>query len=199
MGRVHWPAKDWIILRVAGRSTLTLASTLGEDGFDVWTPTRKQVIRVPRMNVRREISLPLLPSFVFARSRHLIDLLELANQDEKSRRGPGGQRPAHRDFAVFHFSDRIPMIADADLEPLRIREAELVAKKDRPKFADGAGVRVIRGAFEGLVGRVERCRKGHALVIFTDWKRPVQIPTHLLAIDECRDLSHLSAHAVKAA
>jgi hypothetical protein len=141
------------------------------------------------------VQLPLLPSFVFARSQHLIDLLELANQDEKPRRGPGGQRPAHRDFNVFHHLDRIPMIADKDLEPLRTREAELVATKDRPRFADGAGVRVTKGAFEGLVGRVERCSKGHALVIFTDWKRPVQIPTFLLR--EVDAFNH--ANAAKAA
>ena len=70
---------DWFILRTAGRSTLSLAKTLAEDGFEVWTPARMQVIRVPRMNVRREVRLPLLPSFVFVRAPHLHDLLELAS------------------------------------------------------------------------------------------------------------------------
>ena len=31
---------DWFILRTAGRSTLPLASSLAEDGFEVWTPVR---------------------------------------------------------------------------------------------------------------------------------------------------------------
>jgi hypothetical protein len=174
---------DWFILRTAGRSTLPLAASLAEDGFEVWTPARTQLIRVPRMNVRREIMLPLLPSFIFARAPHLHSLLELANMVEKPRRDPDGgraSRPAHRDFSVFHHIDKIPMIDDLHLEPLRTKQRELVLKKDAPRFDRGAQVRVGSGAFEGLKGKVERCRQGYALVIFTDWARPVKIPTFLL-------------------
>jgi transcription antitermination factor NusG len=176
---------DWFILRTAGRSTLPLAASLAEDGFEVWTPARTQLIRVPRMNVRREIRLPLLPSFVFARARHLCDLLELANMPDKPRRAPRSSerhsQPAHRDFSVFHHIDKIPMIDDRHLEPLRTKERQVVLKKDAPGFERGAQVRVNRGAFEGLKGKVERCKQGYALVIFTDWKRPVKIPTFLLS------------------
>jgi transcription antitermination factor NusG len=182
-------ATDWFILRTAGRSTLLLAKTLAEDGFEVWTPARKQTIRVPRMNVRREIVLPLLPSFVFVRAAHLVDLLELAQLEEKPRRSPRTSsdrhsQPAHRGFSVFHHLDRIPMIADRHLEPLRSKEIEAVPKKDAPRFDHGANVRVNSGAFEGLKGRVERCKSGYALVIFTDFKRPVKIPTFLLRESE---------------
>jgi hypothetical protein len=178
---------DWFILRTAGRSTLQLAASLAEDGFEVWTPVRTQTIRVPRMNVRREIRLPILPSFVFVRAPHLVDLLELANMAEKPRRDPNGgrlSRPAHRDFSVFHFLDKIPMVADRNLEPLRMKEIEVIPKKGKPRFDRGAKVRVNSGAFEGLKGKVERCKSGYALVIFTDYRRPVNIPTFLLREDE---------------
>jgi transcription antitermination factor NusG len=172
---------DWFVLRCAGRSTLLLAKTLAEDGFDSWTPAVTQRIRVPRKNVNREITLPLLPSFIFVRAPHLHDLLHLAGMEEKPRRGSG---PAHRDFSVFHFLDRIPMIADRNLEPLRTKERQAVPKKDAPRFDRGARVRVGKGAFEGLKGRVERCKSGYALVIFTDFRNPVNIPTWLLKEDQ---------------
>jgi transcription antitermination factor NusG len=187
--------KDWFILRTAGRSTLLLASTLAEDGFEVWTPERRETIRVPRMNVRREIRLPLLPSFIFVRAPHLHDLLRLAQMEEKPRRGHGGQRPAHRDFSVFHYLDGIPMISDASLDPLRVKEAEAVPKKDAPRFDRGAKVRVKSGAFEGLKGKVERCKSGYALVIFDDFHRPVNIPTFLLSENK----AHTVTNAAKAA
>jgi transcription antitermination factor NusG len=186
---------SWFVLRTAGRSTLVLAKTLEEDGFEVWTPVKRETIRVPRMNVRREIVLPLLPSFVFVRAKHLVDLLELAQMIEKPRRGPGGQRPAHRDFRVFHYLDQIPMIADRDLDPMRQREAEAVPKKRAARFERGASVRVKSGAFEGLKGKVERSKSGYALVIFDDWKRPAKIPTFLLTEDE----AIMASYAAKAA
>jgi transcription antitermination factor NusG len=198
--RMDPQATDWFILRTAGRSTLLLAKTLAEDGFEVWTPARKQTIRVPRMNVRREIVLPLLPSFVFVRAPHLVDLLELAQLEEKPRRAPRTSsdrrsQPAHRGFSVFHHLDRIPMIADRHLEPLRSKEIEAVPKKDAPRFDHGANVRVNSGAFEGLKGRVERCKSGYALVIFTDFKRPVNIPTFLLSEIEATTVVKLAQRA----
>jgi len=178
---------SWFILRTAGRSTLTLARTLAEDGFDVWTPSRTHRIRLPRANVKRDVKLPMLPSFIFVRSAHLPDLLTMARMTEKPRRDPNGGReskPAHKDFTVFHYLDRIPMVADRSLEPLRQKEMELVPRRAAPQFNHGTKVRVNCGAFEGLKGRVERCKSGYALVIFDDWKRPAKIPTWLLREDE---------------
>lgn len=176
-------ADDWCILRTSGKSTLNLARTLEEDAFKVWTPVLMQMMRVPRMNVKREIKLPLLPSFVFASSSHLHELLALERMPVKPRRGAGLLQPAHRPFTLFRFLDRIAMIADRDLEPLRLKEIEALPKRAKPRFDQHAQVRVTKGAFEGLKGRVERCKSGYALVIFTDWNTPVQIPTFLLRED----------------
>lgn len=173
--------EDWFVIRTAGKSTMILAQTLSEDGIEAWTPVLTEVVRVPRTNVRREIKLPMLPSFVFVRSQHLNELLMMARMIDRPRRG---QRPAHRSFSVFHYLDKIPLIADQHLEPLRAKERDAVPKKARPSFDKNASVRVGSGAFEGLKGRVERCKSGYALVIFTDWKTPVQIPTFLLAEDK---------------
>ena len=178
---------DWFVVRTSGRSTMLLAQTLSEDGLEAWTPIRTQIIRVPRMNVKREVKLAMLPSFVFVRSAHLHELILLEKMPQKPRRvvpktEDGKSEPKyHRDFHVFHYLDSIPLIADRHLEPMRIREREAVPKQARPGFDRDTPVRVNSGAFEGLKGRVERCKSGFALVIFTDWKRPVKIPTYLLA------------------
>lgn len=182
---------SWIILRTSGRSTLVLAKSLEEDGFEVWTPVRTQVIRVPRMNVRREVRLPLLPSFVFVRAHHLHGLLELEKMAVKPRRLVSGERhsqPAHRSFSVFRYLDQIPTVADRHLEPLRQRQAQLqrlaVPKSALPRFDRGQRVRVTRGVYQGCVGKVERCKDGLALVLSPAWNFPVKIPTWLLSEDE---------------
>lgn len=59
----------------------------------------------------------------------------------------------------------------------------------------GHRVKVKSGAFEGLKGRVERCKAGYALVIFTDWNRPVKMPASLLREDE----ANIAANVAKAA
>lgn len=185
MGRVAH-SDDWFILRTAGRSTLKLADTLNEDGYECWTPARTQIIRIPSRNVRREVKLPLLPSFVFARSVHLPELLRLARMPVKPRRHvPDEDRtqPAHRDFSVFHYLDQIPMIIDRHLDPLRLKEAEAVPRSLAPQFATGDQVRVKSGAFQGLHGRVEQYKSGYAVVLFTDWRRPAKIPAWLLSED----------------
>jgi transcription antitermination factor NusG len=174
-------SEDWFILRTAGKSTLLLAKTLEEDGFECWTPIRTQTIRVPRMNVRREVKLPLLPSFVFVRSRHLVDLLHLANMDEKPRRGTGWGKPAHKDFSVFHSLDTIPIIPDFQLDPLRLSERMAIPKKDAPRFDRGSRVRANGGVFEGMRGKVERCRSGKAIVVFEGGSKRWEIPTFLLS------------------
>lgn len=182
------PADDaeWIILRCAGKSTLALASSLAEDGFQVWTPAKTVMLRKPRMNVRRQVRLPIVPSFVFAGEQHVVDLLQLAALPVKPRRGAGGRLPAHRDFSVFHFQDEIPVIADAALEPLREAERDAVPRKKRSRFAGGETVRVTRGSFEGMTGVVERSDDRDAQVWLSLFGRHyrTKIPTSLLKLDE---------------
>ena len=60
---------QWCILRMAGPRTLTVTASLVDAGFDVWTPTKAISKRRPRSNERREIIVPVLPSYAFARYR----------------------------------------------------------------------------------------------------------------------------------
>jgi transcription antitermination factor NusG len=149
--------QDWLILRCAGRSTLPLAESLSRGGFQVWTPSATQVRRVPRKNFRHNVTLPMMPSFVFARADRLVDLLDMANARKVHR---------HPSFTVFHYLDQIPLVADRDLEPLRMAEKRAVPVAKRPTFNRGQTVRVPTGAFEGLSGIVEKSDGKFTLVCF---------------------------------
>jgi hypothetical protein len=175
---------NWIILRTSGRTTIRLAETLSEDGYEAWTPVETRTVRIPRHNVRRTVRLPIMPSYVFARSDNLIDLIQLANLKFKPRRH--ANRPAHADFSVMHYHDRIPAIADDQLQSLRQLEAKRTPRiKAQQRFAEGVSVRVKieGGSFAGMKGRVERSDYGTTLVCF-DSRISVKIDTSLLLNDE---------------
>ncbi len=175
---------DWIILRTAGRSTLNLAETLGQDGFEVWTPVETRTMPIPRKNVKRTIKLPIMPSYVFARALHLIDLIQMAAMPFKPRRASG--RPAHPDFSVMHFCEGIPTIGELQLEALRYMEAKLTPRaRAEITFAAGIEVKVKTegGSFGGMKGVVRRSDHGLTLVCF-DGRMSVKIPTSLLEQDQ---------------
>jgi hypothetical protein len=175
---------DWCILRTSGRSTIKLAETLAKDGFDVWTPIETRTICVPRMNAKREVTLPIMPSYVFARKKHLVDLLELAAMPVKPRRGQGMRDPAHVGFSVLHAFGGIPMVADKHLARLRELEQRTAPK---PRAAEpltlGIGVRIKGGAAQGMKGTVERSNRLHTVVCIND-RYTVKILTSLLDPDE---------------
>lgn len=160
---------DWCVLRTAGRLTLRLADTLDRDGFEVWTPIENRMLRIPRANVRRSIRLPIMPSYVFARSRHLVDLLEMASAD----------------FSVMRHNDHIPLIGDCELNGLRTIEVKRNPRKKSPRLPPGLTVKVKieGGSFAGMQGRVEDSDDTHTLVCFSD-RLMVKISTSLLQADD---------------
>lgn len=179
---------DWIILRTSGRMTLKLAETLAEDGFEVWTPAEVKKVRIPRANVRRDVKLPIMPSYVFAKASHLIELLQLAKLEVKPRRGLGWGKPAHASFSVMRHSDMIPFISDAHLQALRTIEAKRAPKRKAERaLPKGLQVRVSDqgGSFQGMSGTVERSDQGHTLVCFSG-RYVVKIATFLLHEDDLR-------------
>lgn len=175
--------ENWCILRCQGRATLRLAATLAKDGFDVWTPRETRRIRIPRANIRREAVLPLLPSYVFAKVHHLVDLLQLAAMPVKPRRGPGLLEPAHASFTVMRHNDMIPLVADRSLDGLRYLETKRTPRKKADPLPTGAEVRVKMegGSFAGMKGVVQRSDDGHTLLCI-DKRMTVKIPTSLLDV-----------------
>jgi hypothetical protein len=174
---------DWCILRTRGRHTLSLADSLANDGYEVWTPIETKTIQIPRANVKRTIRLPIMPSYVFARFSHLVDLLQLADMPVKPRRGSRRMDPAHADFSVLHAFGRIPLVADRHLTELRKLEARRTpAKMAKYALPPKSTARVKGGVFGGMIGLVVRSTPA-ATVLRFNGSFPVEIPTFLLEQD----------------
>jgi transcription antitermination factor NusG len=172
---------QWCILRCSGQKTLRLAASLAEAGYEVWSPIETKRIRIPRANVRREVTLPIMPSYVFARATHLIDLLQLA--------GRPAHAYAHADFSVMRHGESIPLVRDDSLQALRRLEAKRTAKKRADRvFGSGVDVQVKieGGSFAGMKGRVEKSDALYTLVCFDD-RLTVRIATCLLDQDQLRN------------
>lgn len=165
--------KDWCILRCSGAKTLKLAASLHAAGFDVWTPVETLSKRVGSMRRRRSDVEPVMPSYVFARAKHLIDLLEESA-------APFSEHP---EFSVFHHHARIPLIADEALDPLRVAERKRTPFDKVARFTRGETVRLMEGGFAGLTGVVELTRGQYTLVTFPGFPMPIKISSLLLKSD----------------
>jgi hypothetical protein len=115
--------KRWCILQTSGVKTVALAKALADAGFEVWTPIR--IIRRPVPGQRRqlvlglrrrmkEVGVPILSGYVFARAEHLDDLARLASLPTSFNHPP---------FAIFQSSGLAALVSDANVSGLRAAEA----------------------------------------------------------------------------
>jgi hypothetical protein len=113
----------WCILRTAGRSTLSLVSSLLSAGFDVWSP--RLIVSHRRGPARRRVEseAPILATFVFARADRTRDLADAIAM----------QNSPHPAFSIFRYYGRIPLIADHSIDHLRQAEANEAARWDEIK------------------------------------------------------------------
>lgn len=117
-------AEQWIVLRTASAQTLPLVRSLQSAGFEVWSPVKTIMRPIPGqrraacMGTRRkmrELEVAILPGFVFADARSLVDVAAIAR--EPFNRHPG--------FTILHTAGRAPIIGERSLHGLR--EAERIA------------------------------------------------------------------------
>lgn len=165
-------AESWCILRTSSRHTLRLVESLQGAGIDAWTPSIVRTIRKPRWNVKREVRLPMMASFVFAPAKHMWTLVDL----EEDRRSP------HPSFSLFRHQDSLPLVPDGELEPLRMAERRAIPAQKARAFSRGQNVRVPEGSFAGMIGKVEHSNGRHTLVCFGGPLK-VKIATYLLKLE----------------
>lgn len=182
----------WCILRTAGPRTLLLADSLAAAGLDVWTPAQVIKVRRPRSKITRERVSPIMPTFVFARAKHLGELQRLRNLPISP----------HPGFSIFSHAGTVPIIGDREIASLRALEAAEAAKrqagldreqrkglkKQRYVFPIGDRVHVQEGSFTGLTGIVQGGDGRFALICFGGALQ-VKIATFLLRGDACQMIS----------
>jgi hypothetical protein len=179
--------KQWCILRTQGRTTISLAESLAKDGFEIWTPIETRTITVPRANVKRQVRLPIMPTYVFAGFDHLRDLLDLAAMPVRPRRGAGLMDAAHAAFHVMRCFGGIPVVEDHHLASLRRLESKRSPKKRAPYvLPKNVGAKVTEGAFGGMVGRVIRSTPSSTMIDF-GLAFPASIPTSIVMLHDVKD------------
>lgn len=177
--------REWIVLRTAGRATIRVTQELRRQDVEAWTPVRKIRMRRARWNASREIAVPLLASFVFAKARHRDLLAERALR-------PGAEFSLFRDCC-----GEIAYVGDAALGPLRREEAAPATSAELKRlFRPGESVRAASGIFGGMTGTVER-NDGAATWVRFGPRMRVQISTSILEQDRC--ISRRQAHSGTAA
>lgn len=180
--------EQWCILRTSGTKTMQLADSLVDAGFTAWTPVERRKRRKPRSKALTDIRVPVLPTYVFAASQHLVDLLAEADS----------ATTLHPAFSVFKYFDRYPLIADRQLHRIRAIE-ERTAEKPRPLVSPGQPVKTVALGFEGLTGTVESVRGGKAFVTFEGFAQPIMVDTLLLLRDGVTDEAEPYGTAAQAA
>lgn len=178
----------WLILRTAGTNTLQLAKALRDAGFDAWSPVEIQNRRRPRSKDRFEREVAVMPSYVFANAKHLVELLQRANNPQQTflkwdadlKRMVSQGIPQ---FSVFHHNGGIPLIADDSLDSLRRIEARTAPKPTAPTFAPGDPVKLTEGGFAGMSGTVQKTTGDFAMVTFKDFPIAIKISRLLLSAD----------------
>jgi transcription antitermination factor NusG len=173
----------WVILRCTGSSTLRLAESLSEEGYDAWAPI-EPVRRVVR-GKPEWVDTPLIPSFVFASAVRLGDLFELAHSPSLNYQVWDAElekmvTKGHPFFRVFRHLGEVALISDAALVPLRNIERRRKPRGIIKPIEPGTSVRLTEGGFAGMTGVVESVKGKRAIVSFARYPFPVEFPMWLL-------------------
>jgi transcription antitermination factor NusG len=123
-----------------------------------------------RRRAKAEHTAPIMPTFVFAHIKHLAELAALSH----SWRNP------HPSFSVQRYNDRYPIIADAELRPLRMAERQSIPLEHVKTFEPGERIRLTEGSFAGLTGIVQTSDGRHTMICFPNFTIPIKISTLLL-------------------
>lgn len=160
----------WCILRVGSQRTIALAESLAKSGFHVWTPIATVSRRRPRSKLSREITVPIMPSYVFARADQLPALFSEASNPATD----------HPKFTIARWAGKIPTISDRHLDALRVEERRAIPPKKGRHYQHGDSVRVADGAWAGLTGVVKTGRGRYTWVDIPGFSHPIRFASMLL-------------------
>lgn len=160
----------WCILRVGSQRTIALADSLAKSGFHVWTPVATVKRRRPRSKLHREITVPIMPSYVFARADQLPALFSEASNPATD----------HPNFTIARWAGKIPTISDRQLDALRVEERRAIPPKKAKPYQQGDAVRVLDGAWAGLPGIVKTGRGRYVWVDIPGFSQPIRFTSMLL-------------------
>jgi transcription antitermination factor NusG len=176
---------QWCILRVGASRTIRLADALAP--FNAWTPRETFKRRIPRKTERETVTIPIMPTYVFAPAHYIMDLIELAQAWDK----------ACPDFSLQRHPDRIgyAVTPDSQLNPLRLAERAGTPLEQVRTFAHGERVKLTEGGFSGMSGIVETSDGKFTMLAFPGFAIPIKVET-LRLLPEAVTNAQFAAQAV---
>lgn len=136
----------------------------------MWTPVKTVTKRLPRSKDRREITVPIMPSYVFARASQILALFAEASNPATD----------HPKFQIARWAGKVPTISDRSLDALRVAERRAIPPKAGRHYKEGAAVRVADGAWAGLTGVVKAGRGRYTWVDIPGFSQPIRFASMLL-------------------
>ena len=145
----------WYVVETHPRAESKAAQHLGRQGFATYLPRYLKRTRHARKIVT--VAAPLFPRYLFV-------AIDLAGQRWRS---------IHSTIGVARLvcnGENPAVVTDGIVDRLRQRENEqgFVRLEQRPKFAPGAAVRVVDGAFAACVGLFEGVTDGQRVAILLE-------------------------------
>jgi hypothetical protein len=188
ISRTFGHSSGWAIVCPEAGSTLRLAASLNDAGFEAWTPVEMIVGRARKGAKPEPQPEPLMAGFVFVRGDRLHEIIALSHApsliyrvwDSELRRMVVRGHPY---FRMFRPNGEIRLIPDRQLGPLRETDWTSRAKASARALEPGQRVRLLGGGFDGLRGAVRSSGRSRTKVLIDDW-REVDVPTWSLELDE---------------
>lgn len=176
---------NWCILRTAPSRTLLLAAALTDAGFRAWTPRETRIVRLSRSKAKKEMTVPLIPTIVFAEYDRLPLLVGISRMPsptiqvwcEDEHRMVSLPIPS---FSVFRHLDVYPRIDDQALDALRVAEQSVKPRRERHTFRRDDPVKIYGAGFDGLIGSVQGTRGRYAIVTFPGFTQSATFDARLL-------------------
>lgn len=194
----------WCILRTASRSTLKLAESLAEDGYEVWTPieTREPPKDAKKSKAKDEPEQrAILPTFLFAGFSQVSELVALSRSPSLHYRVWDSEKrrmvvKGHAAFSIFRHNGAYSRIPDFALSSLRAAERRRKPRGLVKMFEVGAKVKLTEGVYTGLKGEVVAVKGKIATVAFPKcgFVRDAQCPMWVLLDDEPQNA--VNAHEI---
>ena len=148
--------ETWVVVRCSGQKTFEQCEGLKLLGIKAWTPMWVRRKRLPRTKKTIRVSVPCLPSYVFADARSIEVLTKMKE---------GGKLPGQ---IMKTGQGNIIRIANQELEALRAISQSLDDQgaliPAKPLF--GSALRIISGPFQGMVGKIIGLSHTHARLAF---------------------------------
>ncbi len=154
----------WGVVKTHPHKEQIAMAHLERQNFVTYCPMIQRQVRRGRHT--RDVVRPLFPSYVF---------LHLAPEKEI-------WRPVLSTIGVktlVRFGDQLGLLKDPFIESLRSREVEGVVVKPVSPYRTGQDVRIVGGAFDGIVGRILTVDAAGRLEILMDiLQRSVKAKIH---------------------